>query len=48
LARAVGFVRALRARGVVATLRWSAAQQVDGGCGQLRARAAFPVPVAAV
>jgi 23S rRNA (adenine2503-C2)-methyltransferase len=36
--RAVGFVRALRARGVMATLRWSAAQDVDGGCGQLRAR----------
>jgi 23S rRNA (adenine2503-C2)-methyltransferase len=38
--RAVGFVRGLRARGVVATLRWSAAQEVDGGCGQLRARRA--------
>jgi 23S rRNA (adenine2503-C2)-methyltransferase len=36
--RAVGFVRALRVRGVMATLRWSAAQDVDGGCGQLRAR----------
>ncbi|MCA3177321.1 MAG: RNA methyltransferase [Burkholderiaceae bacterium] len=36
--RAVGFVRALRERGVMATLRWSAAQDVDGGCGQLRAR----------
>jgi 23S rRNA (adenine2503-C2)-methyltransferase len=38
--RAVAFVRGLRARGVVATLRWSAAQDVDGGCGQLRARRA--------
>jgi 23S rRNA (adenine2503-C2)-methyltransferase len=38
--RAVAFVRALRAQGVVATLRWSAAQDVDGGCGQLRARRA--------
>jgi 23S rRNA (adenine2503-C2)-methyltransferase len=36
--RAVDFVRALRTRGVMATLRWSAAQDVDGGCGQLRAR----------
>jgi len=38
LERAVAFVRGLRARGTVATLRWSAAQDVDGGCGQLRAR----------
>ena len=38
LERALAFVRRLRAAGVVATLRWSAAQQVDGGCGQLRAR----------
>jgi 23S rRNA (adenine2503-C2)-methyltransferase len=38
LERAVSFVRGLRARGVIATLRWSAAQDVDGGCGQLRAR----------
>jgi 23S rRNA (adenine2503-C2)-methyltransferase len=36
--RAIGFVRGLRGRGVLATLRWSAAQDVDGGCGQLRAR----------
>jgi 23S rRNA (adenine2503-C2)-methyltransferase len=38
LERAVSFVRGLRTRGVVATLRWSAAQDVEGGCGQLRAR----------
>jgi 23S rRNA (adenine2503-C2)-methyltransferase len=38
LERAVAFVRGLRARGTMATLRWSAAQEVDGGCGQLRAR----------
>lgn len=31
-------VRRLRAAGVIATLRDSAAQDVDGGCGQLRAR----------
>ncbi len=29
---------ALRRRGIVTTLRQSAAQSVDGGCGQLRAR----------
>ncbi|MFM1988336.1 MAG: hypothetical protein RJA99_1293 [Pseudomonadota bacterium] len=40
LERAVAFVRGLKARGVVATLRWSAAQEVDGGCGQLRAQRA--------
>jgi 23S rRNA (adenine2503-C2)-methyltransferase len=44
LERAVAFVRGLKARGTVATLRWSAAQEVDGGCGQLRARqAADPI-----
>ncbi|GAP35934.1 RNA methyltransferase [Piscinibacter sakaiensis] len=37
-ARSVTMVRALRERGVLATLRQSAAQDVDGGCGQLRAR----------
>lgn len=37
-AQAVEFVRRLRGRGVIATLRDSAAQDVDGGCGQLRAR----------
>lgn len=31
-------VRTCRAAGVIATLRDSAAQDVDGGCGQLRAR----------
>ena len=36
--RSIDFVRALRVRGVMASLRWSAAQDVDGGCGQLRAR----------
>jgi 23S rRNA (adenine2503-C2)-methyltransferase len=37
--RATTMVRMLRARGVLATLRQSAGQDVDGGCGQLRARA---------
>ena len=35
---AAALVRLLRAKGVIATLRDSAAQDVDGGCGQLRAR----------
>ncbi|MEI7447639.1 MAG: RNA methyltransferase, partial [Burkholderiales bacterium] len=49
LERAVAFVRGLKARGVVATLRWSAAQEVDGGCGQLRARrAADEAPIAVI
>jgi len=39
LERSIAFVRALKARGVFATIRRSAAQDVDGGCGQLRARA---------
>jgi 23S rRNA (adenine2503-C2)-methyltransferase len=30
--------RALHRRGVLAKLRYSAGQDVDGGCGQLRAR----------
>ncbi|HVS19699.1 MAG TPA: radical SAM protein [Planctomycetota bacterium] len=37
--RCVALVRAVRARGVLATLRRSAGQDVDGGCGQLRSRA---------
>lgn len=36
--RAVTMVRMLRERGVLATLRQSAGQDVDAGCGQLRAR----------
>ncbi len=35
----VELVRLLRAHGVLATLRRSSGQDVDGGCGQLRARA---------
>ncbi len=38
--RGVQLVRTLRAQGVLATLRRSGAQDVDGGCGQLRARTA--------
>ncbi|HUR28230.1 MAG TPA: RNA methyltransferase [Planctomycetota bacterium] len=36
--RSVEFVRALKRRGVFATIRRSAGQDVDGACGQLRAR----------
>jgi len=37
--RARDIAAGLRARGVLTTLRDSAGQEVDGGCGQLRARA---------
>ena len=44
---AVAFTRALNAAGVLTRLRRSAAQTVDGGCGQLRARSAPPrMPIA--
>ena len=36
--RAAQMVRALHQRGVLAKLRYSAGQDVEGGCGQLRAR----------
>jgi 23S rRNA (adenine2503-C2)-methyltransferase len=36
--RCVELVRTLKGAGVMATLRHSAGQDVDGGCGQLRAR----------
>jgi 23S rRNA (adenine2503-C2)-methyltransferase len=36
--RAVAMMEALKARGVLAKLRQSAGQDVDAGCGQLRAR----------
>jgi 23S rRNA (adenine2503-C2)-methyltransferase len=42
---AVALLRRLRAAGVPTTLRWSAAQDVEGGCGQLRARETAPRPV---
>jgi 23S rRNA (adenine2503-C2)-methyltransferase len=38
--RAMTMVRALLQRGILATLRDSAGQDIEGGCGQLRARAA--------
>ncbi|MFL5813762.1 MAG: RNA methyltransferase [Bdellovibrionia bacterium] len=37
--RIVAMTRALNTRGIRTRLRWSAGQDVDGGCGQLRARA---------
>ena len=43
--RAAAMARALNRRGVLTRLRQSAAQDVEGGCGQLRARR---VPVAVV
>jgi 23S rRNA (adenine2503-C2)-methyltransferase len=51
--RAVAMARALNRRGVLTRLRRSAGQDVEAGCGQLRARAAAPdggrvVPIAAV
>ncbi|MDX9707236.1 MAG: RNA methyltransferase [Azospira sp.] len=36
--RAAGMLRALHRRGILTKLRTSAGQDVDGGCGQLRAR----------
>ncbi len=41
--RAEVIARSLHARGVLTKLRQSAGQEVDGGCGQLRARALAPV-----
>ncbi|MBE0546856.1 MAG: rRNA methyltransferase, partial [Rubrivivax sp.] len=38
--RAAAMARALNRRGILTRLRRSAAQDVDGGCGQLRARSA--------
>ena len=40
-------VRYLNANGVLATIRNSAGQDIDGGCGQLRARAVSQVPARA-
>ena len=36
--RAAGMARSLHRRGVLTKLRHSAGQDVEGGCGQLRAR----------
>lgn len=41
-ARAAAMVRYLNQHGVLAKLRRSAGQDIEGGCGQLRARAAAP------
>jgi len=41
--RAAAMARSLHRRGVLTKLRHSAGQDVDGGCGQLRARASHPV-----
>ncbi|AAZ97904.1 Fe-S-cluster redox enzyme, radical SAM family [Thiobacillus denitrificans ATCC 25259] len=46
-ARAAEMARRLHRRGVLAKLRHSAGQDVDGGCGQLRARALDAAPVLA-
>jgi 23S rRNA (adenine2503-C2)-methyltransferase len=44
-AHAAEFTRQLNRAGILTRLRRSAAQDVDGGCGQLRARLAAPDPV---
>jgi 23S rRNA (adenine2503-C2)-methyltransferase len=44
MARAEAMALALRRRGVLTTLRQSAGQDVDAGCGQLRARSVAPPP----
>jgi 23S rRNA (adenine2503-C2)-methyltransferase len=46
--RAAAMARHLHRRGVLTKLRHSAGQDVDGGCGQLRARAAAPGEAVAV
>jgi 23S rRNA (adenine2503-C2)-methyltransferase len=43
--RAAEIARTLHRRGILTKLRQSAAQDVDGGCGQLRARAIAAVPI---
>jgi 23S rRNA (adenine2503-C2)-methyltransferase len=40
--RCVELARSLHARGIMTKMRQSAGQDVEGGCGQLRARAALP------
>jgi 23S rRNA (adenine2503-C2)-methyltransferase len=49
-ARAAEIARTLHRRGILTKLRQSAGQDVDAGCGQLRARAALPgraIPIVA-
>jgi len=44
--RCEGMARTLHQRGILTKLRYSAGQDVDGGCGQLRARAAgMQIPI---
>jgi 23S rRNA (adenine2503-C2)-methyltransferase len=43
--RAAAMARYLHQRGILSKLRQSAGQDIDGGCGQLRARTATPVSV---
>jgi len=43
--RAAAIARSLHRRGILTKLRQSAGQDVEGGCGQLRARAAAGAPV---
>ncbi|RYX90432.1 MAG: RNA methyltransferase [Comamonadaceae bacterium] len=45
LAHAQAFAAALKQRGILTKLRNSAGQDVDGGCGQLRARAVRQIPI---
>jgi 23S rRNA (adenine2503-C2)-methyltransferase len=46
--RAAEIARTLHRRGILTKLRQSAAQDVEGGCGQLRARAAAARPVSVI
>jgi 23S rRNA (adenine2503-C2)-methyltransferase len=48
LQRAQALARYLNERGVLTKLRDSAGQDVEAGCGQLRARTLRPVPVSLV
>ena len=43
--RAAEIARTLHRRGVLTKLRRSAGQDIDGGCGQLRARARLPIAI---
>ena len=45
--RAAEMARLLHRRGILTKLRHSAGQDVDAGCGQLRARAVIPITAAA-
>lgn len=45
--QAWAMARALNRRGILTRLRQSAGQEVDGGCGQLRARRVVPISAAA-